>query len=283
MITYATAMSKEANERYNHLHAEIARALTNIQIFEAGTEIRLPTTFGGKDLGGENPMYIMSQSPEIMEQNEHSLTTRGLHGHGQPPIGMAKQKQNTQIVDDQILELNVPQDNMDQFCEDTSENKVTALAETPEAPPKTSTSATGDLRDRTNPLRPATERISPTNASTDNKTMSDPIELVANDVEMAEITQKEPNTPSGADVVNKTVRTESQDDEDAQIPDPHTDEAGRKICIVCADKGHVLGTCPNKDKNEIPNLNSAQMHHLGQNNNCDYKNTTRVKARTWIN
>ena len=31
MITYGSAISKEANEWYNHLHAEAARALTNIQ------------------------------------------------------------------------------------------------------------------------------------------------------------------------------------------------------------------------------------------------------------
>ena len=35
------------------------------------------------------------------------------------------------------------------------------------------------------------------------------------------------NTPSGADVVNKTIRTESQDEEEAQIQEPNTDESGR--------------------------------------------------------
>lgn len=72
--------------------------------------------------------------------------------------------------------------------------------------------------------------------------MSDPIELAANDVEMAEITQKELDVPNGADVVNKTVRAESQDDEKAQVLDPHTNESERKICIACADRGHVLRT-----------------------------------------
>ena len=131
----------------------------------------------------------------------------------------------------------------------------------------------GNLRDRKHPLRPAPERISPTNASANDKMMSDPIELAANDVEMAEITQKEPNW---ADVVNKTVRAESQDDEEAQILDPHTNESERKICIACADRGHVLGTCPNEDKNEVLNLNTAQMHHLGQNINCNDKSATWV-------
>ena len=71
MITYGSAILKEANERYKHLYAEAAQALTNIQLLEAaGMEIRLPTTFGDKDLGGENPMYIMSQNPEIREQIE---------------------------------------------------------------------------------------------------------------------------------------------------------------------------------------------------------------------
>ena len=85
---------------------------------------------------------------------------------------------------------------------------------------------------------------------------------------MAEITQREPNTPSGAVVVNKTVRTESRDDEEAQILEPNTNESGRKICIVCADKGHVLETCPNKGKNKVPILNIVQIYHLGQNDNC---------------
>ena len=108
--------------------------------------------------------------------------------------------------------------------------------------------------------------------------MSDPIEQVPNNVEMTKITQKEPNAQIGADVVNKTVRTESQVDEEAEIRDPNTDESRRKICIVCAGKGHILGTCPITDKNKIPNLNTAQMHHLGQNIICDDKNATRMKG-----
>ena len=35
------------------------------------------------------------------------------------------------------------------------------------------------------------------------------------------------NTPSGADVVNKTIKPESQDEEEAQIQEPNTDESGR--------------------------------------------------------
>ena len=60
-------------------------------------------------------------------------------------------------------------------------------------------------------------RTSPTNANAEDTMMSDPIELTANDVKMAEITQKEPYTPGRADVVDKTVRIESQDNEEAQI------------------------------------------------------------------
>ena len=96
------------------------------------------------------------------------------------------------------------------------------------------------------------ERMSPMNTGTADTTMSDPIELTANDVEMAEITQKEPNTPSGADVVNKTVRIESRDDEEAQISEPPTDKSGEKICAVCTDKEHVFETCPTKARAKSP-------------------------------
>lgn len=58
-------------------------------------------------------------------------------------------EENTQIADDQILELNVPQEDMDQFCEDKSVNRATALAEIPF---KACKSTTGDLRDRKHPL-----------------------------------------------------------------------------------------------------------------------------------
>ena len=109
-------MSKETKQRYNHLHAEAARALTNVQIFEAaGMITRLLTTFGGKYLGGENPT---SQSPRMIEQIKNSLTTLDnfMDTGGQPPIGVATidhlGEENTQIADDQILELNVPQDNI---------------------------------------------------------------------------------------------------------------------------------------------------------------------------
>ena len=48
MITYGSAISKESDERYNHLHAEATRALINIVLFEAaGTIITLPTNFDG--------------------------------------------------------------------------------------------------------------------------------------------------------------------------------------------------------------------------------------------
>ena len=37
-------------------------------------------------------------------------------------------EENTQIADDQILELNVPKNDMDQFSEETLENGVMALS-----------------------------------------------------------------------------------------------------------------------------------------------------------
>ena len=107
MITYGSAILKEANEWYKHLYAEAAQAMTNIQLLEAaGMEIRLPTTFGDKDLGGENPMYIMSQNPKIRKQIEDSLTNPDnfMDTDGQPPIGVATTnhlgEENTQMADD---------------------------------------------------------------------------------------------------------------------------------------------------------------------------------------
>ena len=115
MITYGSAILKEANERYKHLYAEAAQALTNIQLLEAaGMEIRLPTTFGDKDLGGENPMYIMSQNPKIRKQIEDSLTNPDnfMDTDGQPPIGVATTnhlgEENTQIADDLNLGIKPP-------------------------------------------------------------------------------------------------------------------------------------------------------------------------------
>ena len=101
---------------------------------------------------------------------------------------------------------------------------------------------------------------------------------VADDVEMAESTPREPNAQCGAEVISKTIRIKPQDNVEAQVPGPQTDEPGWKICINCADNGHVLETWPNEDKNKALNLNTAQMHHLGQNNNCNDMNATWVKG-----
>ena len=115
MITYGSPILKEANERYKHLYAEATQAMTNIQLLEAaGMEIRLPTTFGDKDLGGENPMYIMSQNPKIRKQIEDSLTNPDnfMDTDGQPPIGVATTnhlgEENTQIADDLNLGIKPP-------------------------------------------------------------------------------------------------------------------------------------------------------------------------------
>ena len=68
MGTYGTAMSKETSIRYNHIHAEAVRALTNIQIFveAAGMQVGLPTTHGNGDLG--RSMCTTSQPPKTVEQ-----------------------------------------------------------------------------------------------------------------------------------------------------------------------------------------------------------------------
>ena len=55
-------------------------------------------------------------------------------------------EENTQIADDQILELNVPKNDMDQFSEETLENGVMALSKITETPIPTSKCATGTLR-----------------------------------------------------------------------------------------------------------------------------------------
>ena len=56
---------------------------------------------------------------------------------------------NTQATDDQILEIGVPQNDMDLLWEDTMENGVTPLSEMTETPIPASTCATGNLRART--------------------------------------------------------------------------------------------------------------------------------------
>ena len=54
---------------------------------------------------------------------------------------------------------------------------------------------------------------------------------VADDIEMAEGTPREPDAPCGAEVISKTIRIEPQDNVEAQVSGPQTDEPGWKICI----------------------------------------------------
>ena len=183
-------------------------------------------------------------------------------------------KDNTQAADNQILEIGIPQNDMDLFCGDMLEDGIMAPSDMIETPIQASTCATGNLRDRTTPPRPVMERTSPTNAGTDDTIMSNPIESANYDV--TETTPTEQNTPCETDVVNKTVRVEPQD-HDAQILAPHSDESDRKICAICGNKGHVFETCLDKGKGKIPILNIAQMYHMGQNNNCHDMNATWVK------
>ena len=68
---------------------------------------------------------------------------------------------------------------------------------------------------------------------------------------------------------------------EAQVPSPQNKKPSWKvwkICIKCGKKGHVKETCPNGNKNEVPDLDNSQIYHLGQNNNYDDKNTTQIKG-----
>ena len=92
-------------------------------------------------------------------------------------------------------------------------------------------------------------------------------------------TQGEPDAPPEEEIVNKTVRLDPKDDEDAQFPNPQTKEPGWKvwkICHGCSEKGHVLESCP-MNVNEPLNLTAVQLYHLGQKNNRN-KDATLVKG-----
>ena len=151
-----------------------------------------------------------------------------------------KKHLGSEIAEEQVLELKVPQDNMDQLCED--------IVDTP-----FETSKTGPLKDRTDPLRNTPKEMDP----------------VVDDVEMTENSPKETNAPHKVEIFNKTVRIEHQDDMEAQAPGSQTNKPGLKvwkICCNCSEKGHFLETCP-KNKHKALNLNIAQLYHMGQNNN----------------
>lgn len=99
----------------------------------------------------------MSQNLKIREQIVDSLTNPDdlMDTGGQTLFGVVTAnhlgEENTQIADDQILELNFPKNDMDQFSEETLENGVMALSKITETPIPTSKCATGTLRDRTSP------------------------------------------------------------------------------------------------------------------------------------
>ena len=249
-------------------------------MFEAaGTIITLPSNFDGFDyLGGG--CRKMKQIDTSLPHPDNLMDTGGLTPieptTTDHPGEVETGKDNTQAADNQILEIGIPQNDMDLFCGDMLEDGIMAPSDMIETPIQASTCATGNLRDRTTPPRPVMERTSPTNAGADDTIMSNPIESANYDVDMTETTPTEQNTPCETDVVNKTVRVEPQD-HDAQILAPHSNESDRKICAICGNKGHVFETCPDKGKGKIPILNIAQMYHMGQNNNRDDTEATWVK------
>ena len=232
MVTYATAMSVEASVKYNHIHAEAAQAITTAQIYLQAAE-----------------MQPDPQPPAPVTQTQNTNPDDLMDVGEQTPAGVATENHlGTEIVDEQVLELNVPQDNMDLLCK--------GIVENPFEP-----STTGDLRDRKKPLHHTSTEVDP----------------VVDDVEMAENPQGEPDAPPEEEIVNKTIWLEPQDNGEAQIPNPQTNEPGWKvwkICRRCSEKGHVLESCP-MNVNEPLNLTAAQLYHLGQKNNC-------IKDATWV-
>ena len=139
MVTYGTAMSKVTSKRYNHIHAEAAQALTNIQIYLQTAEMQVDPPNTAVQTQNTNP-------DDFMEVSGQTLTGAATENH----LG-------TEIADE-LLELNVPQDNIDQLCEGIVENPF-------------DTSTTGNLRDRTDPLHPTPTEVDP---------MADDVEMTEN-------------------------------------------------------------------------------------------------------
>ena len=97
MVTYATAMSVEASLKYNHIQAEAAKAITTPQIYLQATEMQ----------PDPQPSATLTQTQntnpdDLMDLGEQTLAGVAAENH----LG-------TEIADIQVLELNVPQDNMD--------------------------------------------------------------------------------------------------------------------------------------------------------------------------
>ena len=134
---------------------------------------------------------------------------------------------------------------MDLLCTETVENS----SELP---------TTDVLRDRTDLLH-----HEPANA-----------EPVDDDIEMMKKPQEESDTKPEEEIVNKTVRLDSQDNEDPQPNKPN-----RIRCLGCFEKGHILELCP-KNANEKLKLTSCQLYQMGQTNDSVEKAKPRVDRST---
>ena len=140
MVTYGTAMSKETSIRYNHIHAEAVQALMNIQIYLQAADLQIdpPTPHGSEDVGG-SPQT--SQPPETAELTKNTDPDNLMDVSGQTLTGAtAENHPGMETTEEQVLELNVPQDDMYQLCE--------GIVDTP-----FDTSTTGALREKANSVK----------------------------------------------------------------------------------------------------------------------------------
>ena len=108
----------------------------------------------------------------MVEQTENTYPDDLMDTGGQTLTGATtKNHLGTETADKQILELTIPQDDINRFCKDASETPV-------EIP------AADDLRNRTNPLQSTPTGVNP----------------VADDVKMTEDTLPEPDAPYQTEV-----------------------------------------------------------------------------------
>ena len=115
--------------------AEAVQALTNIQIYLQAADLQIDplTTHRSEDIGG-SPQT--SQPPEMAELTKKTNPDDLMDVSGQTLTGATTENHpGTETTEEQVLELNVPQDDMDQLCE--------GIVDTP-----FETSTTGALRDR---------------------------------------------------------------------------------------------------------------------------------------
>jgi hypothetical protein len=128
MNAISIATSNEVDKRINHLRSEAARALTNVEMLSIELGLPLSAEFKGEDLHGQNPNDTGSRShgTEIFEPIKNSLDSLDefLKKGGQiPPTGDTQtnqhEEQTTQIeVDDPVLDLDIPQDDMNRLIYD---------------------------------------------------------------------------------------------------------------------------------------------------------------------